>query len=256
VAEERLQKILATAGVASRRKAELLITEGRVMVNGKVITELGSKADPDTDHIKLDGRLIKQPEHFIYVALNKPDSVVSTVSDPQRRATVMDYLPGLRARVYPVGRLDYHSQGLILLTNDGEFTNAISSARSHVPKTYLVKSNGYLTPEQEEEFRTGVPLSGRRTAPARIGIYRRGDNPWYEVQLIEGRNQQVRIMFKHFGRLVEKLRRVRIGNVELGGLKVGEFRHLTPDEVGKLMRIASGGAGNKHGGRRESSPKR
>jgi 23S rRNA pseudouridine2605 synthase len=250
VAEERLQKILATAGVASRRKAEVLITEGRVTVNGKVVDELGSKADPDTDHIKVDGKLIKQPERFIYIALNKPDSVVSTASDPQRRSTVMDYLAGVRARVYPVGRLDYHSQGLILLTNDGEFANAITAARSHVPKTYLVKSNGYLTPEQEETFRTGVPLSGRRTAPAGIKLYRRGDNPWYEVKLIEGRNQQVRIMFKHFGRLVEKLRRVRIGNIELGSLKPGEFRHLTPEEVRKLMRMASGS------GRRESPSER
>jgi 23S rRNA pseudouridine2605 synthase len=251
VAEERLQKILATAGIASRRKAEVLITEGRVTVNGKVVSELGSKADPDTDHIKVDGKLIKQPEHFIYVALNKPDNVVSTANDPQRRATVLDYVQGIRSRVYPVGRLDYHSQGLILLTNDGEFANAITAARSHVPKTYLVKSNGYLAPEQEEEFRTGVPLSGRRTAPAGLHLYRRGDNPWYEVKLIEGRNQQVRIMFKHFGRLVEKLRRVRIGNIELGGLKPGEFRHLTPDEVRKLMRMASGNSG-----RRESSSER
>ncbi|MGA2715849.1 MAG: pseudouridine synthase [Bryobacteraceae bacterium] len=251
MAEERLQKILATAGIASRRKAEVLITEGRVTVNGKVVSELGSKADPETDHIKVDGRLIKQPEHFIYLALNKPDSVVSTASDPQRRATVLDYIQGVRGRVYPVGRLDYHSQGLILLTNDGEFANAITAARSHVPKTYLVKSNGYLTPEQEEEFRTGVPLSGRRTAPAGLHLYRRGDNPWYEVKLIEGRNQQVRIMFKHFGRLVEKLRRVRIGNVELGSLKPGEFRHLTPDEVRKLMRMAGG-----NGGRRESPSER
>jgi 23S rRNA pseudouridine2605 synthase len=139
---------------------------------------------------------------------------------------------------------------LILLTNDGEFANAITAARSHVPKTYLVKSNGYLTPEQEETFRTGVPLSGRRTAPAGIKLYRRGDNPWYEVKLIEGRNQQVRIMFKHFGRLVEKLRRVRIGNIELGSLKPGEFRHLTPEEVRKLMRMASGS------GRRESPSER
>jgi 23S rRNA pseudouridine2605 synthase len=239
VAEERLQKILATAGVASRRKAEVLITEGRVTVNGKIVSELGSKADPGTDHIKVDGKLIKQPEHFIYLALNKPDSVVSTASDPQRRATVLDYIQGIRSRVYPVGRLDYHSQGLILLTNDGEFANAITAARSHVPKTYLVKSNGYLTPEQEEEFRTGVPLSGRRTAPAGLHLYRRGDNPWYEVKLIEGRNQQVRIMFKHFGRLVEKLRRVRIGNIELGALKPGEFRHLTPEEVRKLIRMAA-----------------
>ena len=251
MAEERLQKILATAGVASRRKAEALITEGRVTVNGKIVDELGSKADAEVDHIKVDGRLIKQPEHFIYIALNKPDSVVSTASDPQRRATVLDYLEGVRCRVYPVGRLDYHSQGLILLTNDGEFANAITAARSHVPKTYLVKSNGYLTPEDEERFRTGVPLSGRRTAPAGLRLYRRGENPWYEVKLIEGRNQQVRIMFKHFGRLVEKLRRVRIGNIELGALKPGEFRHLTPDEVRRLMRMASGTSGW-----RETSPER
>ena len=251
MAEERLQKILATAGIASRRKAEVLIAEGRVTVNGKVLSEPGSKADPETDHIKVDGRLIKQPEHFIYLALNKPDNVVSTASDPQRRATVLDYIQGIRGRVYPVGRLDYHSQGLTLLTSDGEFANAITAARSHVPKTYLVKSNGYLTAEQEEEFRTGVPLSGRRTAPAGLHLYRRGDNPWYEVKLIEGRNQQVRIMFKHFGRLVEKLRRVRIGNIELGSLKPGEFRHLTPEEVRKLMRMASGNSG-----RRESPSER
>jgi 23S rRNA pseudouridine2605 synthase len=251
VAEERLQKILATAGIASRRKAEVLIAEGRVTVNGSIVSELGSKADPDTDHIKVDGRLIKQPEHFIYIALNKPNNVVSTASDPQHRATVLDYTQGIRGRVYPVGRLDYHSQGLILLTSDGDFANAITAARSHVPKTYLVKSNGYLTPEQEEEFRAGVPLSGRRTAPAGLHLYRRGDNPWYEVKLIEGRNQQVRIMFKHFGRLVEKLRRVRIGNVELGALKPGEFRHLTPEEVRKLMRMANGNSG-----RRESPSER
>ena len=245
MAEERLQKILATAGIASRRKAEGLIVEGRVTVNGKVVDELGSKADPEVDHIKVDGRLIKQPDNFVYIALNKPDSVVSTVSDPQRRSTVLDYLPGVRARVYPVGRLDYHSQGLILLTNDGEFANAITSAKSHVAKTYLVKANGYLTPEQEEEFRTGVPLSGRRTAPAGMRLIRRGDNPWYEVRLFEGRNQQVRIIFKHFGRLVEKLRRVKIGTIELGTLKPGEFRHLAPEEVRRLMRVASGDGGNR-----------
>jgi 23S rRNA pseudouridine2605 synthase len=251
VPEERLQKILATAGIASRRKAEVLITEGRVTVNGAVVTELGSKADADRDHIKVDGRLIKQPERFLYIALNKPDSVVSTASDPQQRATVLDYLHGVKGRVYPVGRLDYHSQGLILLTNDGDFANAIAAARSHVPKTYLVKANGNLTLEQEEQFRTGIPLSGRRTAPAFIRLVRRGDNPWYEVRLIEGRNQQIRIMFKHFGLLVEKLRRVRIGTVELGSLKPGEFRHLTPEEVRKLMRMASGNAD-----RRKSPEKR
>jgi 23S rRNA pseudouridine2605 synthase len=243
VAEERLQKILANAGVTSRRKAEELIVEGRVTVNGKTITELGSKADPDTDHIKVDGRLLKQPEHFLYIALHKPDNVVSTASDPQRRTTVLDLVQGVKARVYPVGRLDYHSTGLILLTNDGEFANAITSASSHVPKTYLVKTKGQLTSEEEEKFRTGIPLSGRRTSPAGLRLIRQGDNPWYEVRLIEGRNQQIRIMFKHFGHLVEKLRRVRIGSIELGNLKPGEFRFLAPEEVRKLMRTAGGVSG-------------
>ena len=237
---ERLQKILSQAGVTSRRKAEQLILEGRVMVNGKVITELGTKADPEHDHIKVDGRLLKEPAEHIYIALYKPDSVVSTVSDPQRRKTVMDLLPGLKTRVYPVGRLDYHSQGLILLTNDGEFANAITAAKSHVTKTYMVKVKGSLTPEEEEQFRNGVPLSGIRTAPAGLKMVRRGDNPWYEVRLIEGRNQQIRIMFKHFGHLVEKLKRVSIGEVELGILKPAEFRFLEPHEVKGLMRLAQG----------------
>lgn len=244
MAEERLQKILSAAGVASRRAAEQLIVEGRVTVNGKAVTELGSKADFDRDHIKVDGRLLKQPTKHIYIALNKPDSVVSTVSDPQRRRTVIDLLQGVRTRVYPVGRLDYHSEGLILLTNDGEFANMIT-AKSHIAKTYLVKIKGNLTIEEEEEFRRGIPLSGKRTAPAGLRLVRRGDNPWYEVKLVEGRNQQIRIMFKHFGHLVEKLRRVRIGSVDLGSMKTGEFRYLDADEVGKLMKLASRDAGRK-----------
>ncbi len=236
--EERLQKILSGAGVASRRKAEALIVEGRVTVNGKVVTELGTKADIERDHIKVDGKLLREPARHVYIALNKPDRVVSTANDPQGRTTVLDLLQGVKARVYPVGRLDYHSQGLMLLTNDGEFANAITSAKSHVPKTYLVKIKGSLTPEEEEKFRTGIPLSGKRTAPAGLRLMRRADNPWYEVKLIEGRNQQIRIMFKHFGHLVEKLRRVRIGTVELGTLKPGEFRFLDAAEVGKLLKLA------------------
>jgi 23S rRNA pseudouridine2605 synthase len=236
--EERLQKILASVGVASRRKSETLITEGRVTVNGKVITELGTKADFEKDHIKVDGKLLRETAEHIYIALNKPDSVVSTVSDPQRRTTVIDMLPGLKTRVFPVGRLDYHSQGLILLTNDGEFANAITAAKSHIPKTYMVKVKGTITEEQEEEFRTGIPLHGIRTAPAGLRLMRRADNPWYEVTLIEGRNQQIRIMFKHFGHLVEKLKRIRIGPIELGKMNPGEFRFLTPEEVAKLLRLA------------------
>jgi 23S rRNA pseudouridine2605 synthase len=251
VAEERLQKILSSAGIASRRKSEEFITEGRVTVNGKVVSELGSRADPERDHIKVDGRLIHQQSRMVYIALNKPDSVVSTASDPQHRTTVLDLLRGIKFRVYPVGRLDYHSEGLILLTNDGEFANAITAAKSHVPKTYLVKIKGVLAPEQEEEFRTGIPLSGQRTAPAGLKMIRRGENPWYQVTLIEGRNQQIRIMFKHFGHLVEKLRRVRIGTIDLGRLKPGEFRLLTAEEVTKLMRMAK-----RDVGRRESAQKR
>ena len=236
MAEERLQKILSQAGVASRRQAEKLMAEGRVVVNGTVITELGSKADIERDHIKVDGRLIHAPKRQVYVALCKPNNTVTTVSDPEHRATVMDLLHGLKERVYPVGRLDYHSEGLLLLTNDGDLANAIMSAATHLPKTYVVKTNGPLTKDQEQKFRDGVPLSGRRTMPAGLKLIRDAANPWYEVRLVEGRNNQIRMMFKHFGRLVEKLRRVKIGPIDLGPLKPGEFRHLTMEEVAKLKR--------------------
>src|SRR5690349_18185508 len=148
----------------------------------------------------------------------------------------MDLLRGVKERVYPVGRLDYHSEGLLLLTNDGEMANAIMSSATHLPKTYLVKVNGALTAAQEEQFRRGVPLSGRRTLPAGLKLIHAAENPWYEVRLFEGRNHQIRQMFKHFGRLVEKLKRVQIGPVELGALKPGEFRYLGAEEVGRLRR--------------------
>jgi 23S rRNA pseudouridine2605 synthase len=237
VAEERLQKILSRAGVSSRRKAETLITEGRVTVNGAAVTELGSKADLDRDHIKVDGKLLHPPKRLVYLALNKPVNCVTTASDPQGRATVMDLIQGVKERVFPVGRLDYHSEGLLLLTNDGEFANALTSASSHIPKTYLVKTNGLLSSEQEEQFRRGVPVDGRMTAPAGLKMIRRAVNPWYEVRLIEGRKNQIRVMFKHFGRLVEKLKRVRIGFLELGPIKPGQLRHLTPEEVGRFQKL-------------------
>lgn len=236
VQEARLQKILSQAGVASRRHAEQMILEGRVTVNGAVVSELGSKADWERDSIKVDGHLIHPPKRLVYLALHKPNNTVTTVSDPQNRPTVMDLLNRVKERVYPVGRLDYHSEGLLLFTNDGELSNAILSAASHLPKTYLVKINGSLTAEQEEQFRRGVPLSGRRTMPAGLKLVHRAENPWYEVRLVEGRNQQIRLMFKHFGRLVEKLKRVRIGPVDLGPLKSGQYRHLTTEEVEKLKR--------------------
>ncbi|MGA3095200.1 MAG: pseudouridine synthase [Bryobacteraceae bacterium] len=239
MAQERLQKILSQVGVASRRQAERIIQEGRVAVNGAVVTELGSKADLERDHIKVDGRLIHAPKRLLYIALHKPDDTVTTVSDPQGRATVMDLLRGVKERVYPVGRLDYHSEGLLLLTNDGELANAILSASTHLPKTYLIKANGSLTPEQEQQFREGLPISGQRTLPAGLKLVHRAVNPWYEVRLFEGRNNQIRLMFKHLGLLVEKLKRVRIGPLDLGPLKPGQFRYLSEEEVRKLKRAVS-----------------
>ncbi len=236
MAEERLQKILSRAGVASRRHAEQYILEGRVTVNGKVITELGTKAELGRDHIKVDGKLLHPPKRLVYLAVNKPKGVMTTMEDPEGRPTVTELLRGIRERVYPVGRLDYASEGLLLLTNDGDFANAITSARNHVEKTYVVKVKGNLTEEQEEQFRTGIPLAGRRTAPAGLKRIKEGENPWYEVKLIEGRTNQIRNMFSHLGLLVEKLRRVKIGFLALD-LPPGEFRHLSNDEMAKFRRV-------------------
>ena len=245
MSEERLQKILALAGIASRRKAEELITAGRVSVNGETITELGSKADLDRDKVKVDGHVLSAPKHHLYIALNKPRNCVTTVHDPQGRQTVMSFFKGARERIYPVGRLDYASEGLLLLTNDGDFANRLMSPASHVAKTYLVKVNGALTTEQEEQFRRGIPMHGRRTAPAGLKLVRDTENPWYEVRLVEGRQNQIRVMFKHFGRLVEKLKRVKIGFLDLGDLKPGAYRTLTRTEVArfrKLMHIEESGS--------------
>jgi 23S rRNA pseudouridine2605 synthase len=244
MAEERLQKILSRAGVTSRRKAEQMILEGRITVNGRTVTELGTKADLGRDHIKADGKLLRQPRSLIYLVLNKPRGFVTTVHDPEGRPTVID-LVKVKQRVFPVGRLDYNSEGLLLLTNDGEFANRITSAARHVPKTYVVKVNGQLTEEQEEAFRKGIPLHGRRTAPAGLRLIRRAASPWYEVRLIEGRQNQVRMMFKHFGRLVEKLRRVKIGFLEMGPLKPGDYRSLSPSELARFRRILE--LGEDHG---------
>jgi 23S rRNA pseudouridine2605 synthase len=242
MAEERLQKILAQAGVASRRKAEELIVLGHVSVNGRTVTELGSKADLAVDRINVDGQILSAPKHYLYIALNKPKNVVTTVRDPQGRQTVMSFFKGMRERIYPVGRLDYASEGLLLLTNDGEFANRLMSPASHVTKTYLVKANGALTAEQEAQFRSGIPMHGKRTAPAGLKLIRPGRNPWYEVRLVEGRQNQIRIMFKHFGQLVEKLKRVKIGFLDLGTLKPGAYRTLTHFEVERFQKLIAGEA--------------
>jgi 23S rRNA pseudouridine2605 synthase len=234
---ERLQKIISAAGIASRRKAEELITQGRVTVNGRLITELGAKAEFGVDHIKVDGKLLQPPKEFVYIALNKPTGVVTTMSDPEGRPTVAGLLKGIKTRVYPVGRLDYNSEGLLLLTNDGDFAKAAMAAKSNLVKTYVVKVTATLSPDQEEQFRNGIYLSGKRTAPAGLKKLKHATNPWYEVKLIEGRQNQIRMMFRNFGVLVEKLKRVKIGFLELGSLRPREFRPLTPPEVARFCRI-------------------
>jgi 23S rRNA pseudouridine2605 synthase len=234
--EERLQKILSQAGIASRRKAEELIQAGRVTVNGAVITELGSKADIERDHIKADGHLLHAPRGNMYIALNKPKGCVTTASDPEGRPTVMHLVRGVKGRVYPVGRLDYQSEGLLLMTNDGDFAHKVTAPANHVTKTYVVKVNGPLTEDQEKQFREGISLHGRKTAPAEIKRIKQGTNPWYEVKIAEGRQNQIRIMFKHFGRLVEKLRRVKIAFLELD-MPPGRYRALTPREVERFKKL-------------------
>ena len=242
--KERLQKIIAAAGIASRRKAEELITAGRVQVNGKPVTELGSKADPEQDHIRVDGKLLHAPERFSYIVLNKPKGYVTTVSDPEHRPTVMDLVQGVKGRVYPVGRLDWASEGLLLLTNDGALANSLMKAASHVAKTYVVKVAGTPDEAKLDKLRAGVSIAekgGRRvrTAPAQIKLIREGDNPWLEVTIIEGRNRQVRKMFEEVGHHVEKIRRVQYGPLSLD-VPPGEFRSLTLEEIAKLKSASSG----------------
>jgi 23S rRNA pseudouridine2605 synthase len=215
-----------------------------VQVNGQVVTELGSKADPEQDHIRVDGKLLQGPERFTYVALNKPKGYVTTVSDEKKRPTVMDLVQKVKGRVYPVGRLDWASEGLLLMTNDGALANALMKASSNVPKTYVVKVAGQPDEGKLDKLRRGVSIAekgGRRvrTAPAKIRLIREGDNPWLEVTIIEGRNRQVRKMFEEVGHHVEKIRRVQYGPLALD-VPPGDWRNLTLLEVAKLKTAASG----------------
>jgi 23S rRNA pseudouridine2605 synthase len=254
---QRLQKIIAAAGIASRRKAEELITAGRVQVNGQTVTELGAKADPAHDHIRVDGKLLHGAERPRYFVLNKPRGYVTTASDPEGRPTVMDFFKGA-VRVFPVGRLDYSSEGLLLMTNDGGLANALTRAAARVEKTYLVKVSGKPSEAALNQLRHGVmidrgtqigrPGAPRRndtrvmTAPARIRLLRDAENPWYELILIEGRNREIRKMFEEVGYHVEKIRRVGYGPLILD-LEPGRTRELTMDEVVALRRAAEGKGG-------------
>jgi 23S rRNA pseudouridine2605 synthase len=261
---ERLQKIIAAAGIASRRKAEEMITSGLVEINGKIVTELGTKADPEHDHIRVNGKLLHGAERHIYLLLNKPKGYVTTAHDPEGRPTVMDLLHGIRARVYPVGRLDYASEGLLVLTNDGDLAHRLMKASSHVPKVYVVKVAGKPDSAGLEKLRRGmtIPAETRflatrgdrnevgertrprrnsrgpqrvQTAPAKVRIVREAENPWYELTLTEGKNRQIRRMFEEIGHHVEKIKRVRYGPLSLD-VEPGQFRQLNAKEVGSLRR--------------------
>ncbi|MGH9968962.1 MAG: pseudouridine synthase [Pyrinomonadaceae bacterium] len=240
--EERLQKLIAAAGIASRRHAEELITSGQVTLNGKVVTELGTKADPERDHIKVRGKLINPVlarRERVYVLLNKPKGYLSSVSDPEGRPLVTELLPASLGRLHPVGRLDFNTEGLLLLTNDGDFTNFITAARNRVEKVYEAKVKG-LPPESAiERIRRGVTLEdGTRTAPAKITrVHETSTNAWFEVILHQGRNQQIRRMFDLIGHSVVKLRRARIGSLEDDKLRPGYWRLLTPREVKSLTKV-------------------
>jgi 23S rRNA pseudouridine2605 synthase len=234
--EERLQKILAHAGVASRRHAEELISSGRVSVNGHIVTELGSKADPHEDVIKVDGKKLRPAQRYVYVLLNKPKNVMSTSSDPEGRPTVIEYVKTkIKERIYPVGRLDYGSEGLIILTNDGEFTNMMTKA-GVIPKVYHVKVAGLPAEPDLERLRRGAYVDNKRLAACVIKPIKSGDNPWFEVTLHQGRNQQIRRMFQAIGHPVEKLQRVRIGFLEDKKLRPGTWRFLSEQEIGQFKR--------------------
>ncbi len=232
--QERLQKIIAAAGITSRRKAEELIEQGRVSVNGQVLRELGSKADPDRDKIRVDGKPLPRSRGHLVILLNKPTGVVSTLHDPQGRPTVVTLLAGVKQRVYPVGRLDYNSSGLMLLTNDGELANFLTSRASMIPRTYHVKLEGLPSQKDLSRLQQGIVLDGRPTAPCRIHMVSEREKPWYEITLTEGRYHQVRRMFERTGHGVVKLKRVRFAFLTDRGLSPGQFRVLSASEIDRL----------------------
>ncbi|MDI1449708.1 pseudouridine synthase [Polyangium sp. 6x1] len=229
--EERLQKIIARSGVSSRRAAEELVTAGRVRVNGRVVTELGAKADPRRDKIEVDGKRLTA-ESPVYLVLHKPRNVVSTLHDPEGRPTVADHVRSAGARVYPVGRLDFATSGVLLMTNDGEFSNGLLHPRGGVPKTYVLKVRGVMDEGDADVWRTGVELEDGKTLPADVRILRHeGDKTWLEITLREGRNQQIRRMGEATGFPVMRLARLSFAGVTSEGLLPGKWRLLTVDEL-------------------------
>ena len=234
--EQRLQKVIAEMGLASRRKAEDLILEGRVTVNGRV-AEIGMKADPLKDHIKVDGKLLFRAEKKVYYIFNKPRGVVTSMSDPEGRPAVQDFVRGIKQRVFPVGRLDFDSEGLLLLTNDGEFTHAVLHPSKKIAKTYLVKIKGNIEEENLVKLRSGIRLDRTVTAPAKVRRLRKTEsNSWIEIVLYEGKKRQIRRMLERVGHSVIRLMRIKINGIEMGPLKPGACRQISAEEMKILKR--------------------
>jgi len=236
---ERLQKILSSAGICSRREAESFILEGKVRVNGRTIAELGAKADPDKDVIKVGNRIIRQSQKKFYLLLNKPKGYITSVKDPQGRRTVMDLLGGGAPRVYPVGRLDYDTEGLLILTNDGDFANAVTHPSREINKTYEVKVDGVMTDGELGALARGVKLEDGMTAPAKVRKLKLTDNnSWIEITIHEGRNRQVRRMCETLGHPALKVKRTKIGPISMTGVPLGKYRDLSAVEVRALLAAA------------------
>lgn len=236
--EIRLQKLIASTGLSSRRKAEMLIASGRVSVNGRVVTELGTKVDPERDHVKVDGKHLTSAQPFVYLVLNKPKNVMSTLDDPGGRTTVKEFLHGVSVRVFPVGRLDFDSEGLMLLTNNGDLAQALLHPRYQVPKTYLIKVKKVLTDEEIKKLERGIRLEDGMTGPAYVKKVKKAEqNSWLEITIREGRKHQVKRMLEAVGHPVLKLLRVRMGPLSLGDLAPGEFRFLSDREANALREL-------------------
>lgn len=236
---ERLQKIIAAAGVASRRAAEKLISMGRVSVNGKVVTRLGARVDAQKNEIRVDGKLISTEISKVYVMLNKPKGYITSLSDPEGRPIVTDLLYDVTERVFPVGRLDYDSEGLLMMTNDGDFAQKLHHPKFAIPKTYMVKVKGNLTSGEIRAVRCGVEIDHLKLMPDEIepGKINR-KSCWVKLTILEGRNRIIRRVFESIGHPVTRLIRVAISDVHLGALRVGEYRDLQKEEIKRLLSLS------------------
>ena len=233
----RLNKYLADHGIASRRKADEMIDEGRVQVNGRKVFELGIKIDPSKDKVKVGGKLVGTKPQGLYFVFFKPRKVMTTTFDPKDRTTVIHYFKKIKQRIFPVGRLDWDTEGLLLMTNDGDFSNEITNPKSDIPKTYHVKLDRLINDEKLVKLKKGVTIIGGKVRAAHVKKIKKGSSKkdWVEITITEGKNRQVRRMFEKIGYDVEKLKRVSIGELKLGALKPGEYRPLTQKDLEKLF---------------------